>query len=192
MSIPSTINLLDIIDSVGEDAARSILASYSCPLNEDIESFVRGKAVGFAKQGIAQAHLVYLTVDEQSYLAGFFTLANKVLVIKESDVSKSVFKRARRFGLYDESARSVSIAMPLVAQFGKNYADGRDLLISGNDLLEVACNTVAAIQRDLSGKLMYLECENNPALVSFYEGNGFNRINPSSSAGELLRYMRRS
>lgn len=82
--------------------------------------------------------------------------------------------------------------MPLVAQFGKNYADGRDLLISGNDLLEVACNTVAAIQRDLSGKLMYLECENNPALVSFYEGNGFNRINPSSSAGELLQYMRRS
>ena len=192
MSAPSSINLLDVIDGAGEDAARSILASYSCPLNQDVESFVQSRAIEFAKQGIAQTHLVYLTIDGQPYLVGFFALANKVLVVKESEVSRSVFKRVRRFGLYDACSRTVSIAMPLIAQFGKNYTEGHDLLISGNDLLEVACKTVSAIQRDLSGKLLYLECDNKPALIGFYEGNGFNRINPSSSDGELLQYMRRS
>ena len=192
MSVTSTINLLDIIDDAGEDTTRSVLASYSCPLNQDVESFVRDKAVDFARQGIAQTHLVFRTFGDESYLVGFFALANKVLVVREAEVSKSLFKRTRRFGLYDESSHSVSIAVPLVAQLGKNYAEGHDLLISGNDLLEVACSTVSAIQRDLSGRLLYLECEDSPALVSFYESNGFKRINPSRSAGELLQYIRRS
>ena len=68
MSVTSTINLLDIIDDADEDTTRSVLASYSCPLNQDVESFVRDKAVDFARQGIAQTHLVFRTFGDESYL----------------------------------------------------------------------------------------------------------------------------
>ena len=34
------INLSDIIKAIGEDGAKSILSSFSCPLNRDVEQFL--------------------------------------------------------------------------------------------------------------------------------------------------------
>ena len=87
MSVLSTIDLLDVVERAGEDAARPAIASFSCPSNKDVESFPRDRAIDFARQGIAQTHLVYRIMGERSYLVGFFSLANKVLSVRGSEVS---------------------------------------------------------------------------------------------------------
>lgn len=192
MSGIRTFNLQDLVDAIGSQRVQVMLDEYSCPLNHDIEEFLQKRAVGFAAQGIAQTHLVFHTEDEGVLLIGFYSLTNKVLSVNRDDVSKTMFKRFRRFGLCDEDAGTVYLAVPLIAQLGKNYAGGCDLLISGDELLRLACERVSDLQHDLGGKLVYLECEDTPALVRFYEDNGFKRVNPSDGTGNLLQYIRQS
>ena len=52
------VNLKMMIEELGEDRAKAILSQFSCPLNKDVEQFLRTKAISFAKQGWAQTHLV--------------------------------------------------------------------------------------------------------------------------------------
>lgn len=192
MNGAKSVNLQDLIGALGPQHVQSILSDYSCPVNPDIEDFLRRRAVDFAAQGIAQTHLVLCSEGSSVLLVGFFSLTNKVLTVRRDDVSKTMFKRFCKYGVCDDAAGAVNIAVPLIAQLGKNYAGGCDLLVSGDDLLAMACDKVSAIQKDLGGRLVYLECEDTPALVSFYEGNGFRRICPTGGTGGLLQYIRRS
>lgn len=50
-------SIYTMLDSLGEDATRQILSEFSCPLNSEIESFVRHKAIDFAKQKLSVTHL---------------------------------------------------------------------------------------------------------------------------------------
>lgn len=192
MSAYRQINLLELLNEYDLSFVQSMLDNFACPVNADIERFLRQRAVEFARQGIAQTHLVFSAESSGALLVGFFSLANKVLSVRQDEVSKTLFKKLQKHGLHDESTGTVHIAMPLIAQLGKNYTNNCDLLIAGDTLLEMACSKVSAIQRDLGGKMTYLECENTPALTSFYEHNGFKCINPSGGTGELLQFMRRS
>jgi len=37
----------------------------------------------------------------------------------------------------------------------------------------MACDKVAQVQEMIGGKIVYLECEDKPYLIQFYESNGF-------------------
>lgn len=54
-----SVNLKAMIDEIGESAVKALLSNFSCPLNKDVEQFLRIKAIEFSKQGIAQTHLVF-------------------------------------------------------------------------------------------------------------------------------------
>ena len=56
-------NLKDMIETLGEDRVKSILANFSCEVNKDVEYFLRQKAVEFAKQGLSETQLVYYKDD---------------------------------------------------------------------------------------------------------------------------------
>lgn len=68
----------------------------------------------------------------------------------------------------------------MIAQLGKNYADGIDAKISGDELIDIALEKIAMIQYDLSGKYAYIECEEAPKLVTYYERNDFCRLDNGS------------
>ena len=53
------INLSDLLDQLGEDNVKEILSSFSCPLNSDVESFLKYKAVEFSKRGFSKTHIVF-------------------------------------------------------------------------------------------------------------------------------------
>ena len=40
-------NLCNILDQLGEDETKNILSSFSCPINKDIENFIKYKAISF-------------------------------------------------------------------------------------------------------------------------------------------------
>lgn len=61
----------------------------------------------------------------------------------------------------------------MIAQLGKNYANGYDALISGDELLDEACHKIKLLQLDIGGRFAYLECEDKPKLIDFYARNGF-------------------
>ncbi len=109
-------------------------------------------------------------------LIGYYALAMKAVVIKGSLLSSQWRGRLRRFAFYDSDLKQFTLSLPLIGQLGKNYAHHYDRLISGDDLLGIACETVREIQLMSSGKMVYLECEDVLPLTSFYERNGFFRF----------------
>ena len=40
-------------------------------------------------------------------------------------------------------------------------------------MLKFACDKIAMVQQQIGGKVVYIECEDKPKLISFYTTNGF-------------------
>ena len=167
------VNLKLMLEELGEDTVKSILSEFSCPMNEDVEQFLRSKSISFAKQGFSQTHLVFTSYKGEVTLAGYFTLANKYITVSAKYLSGTLKKRLARFSIFDNRLRSYCLSAPLIAQLGKNYAAANGSLITGDELLKMACEKVSRIQLDLGGRFVYVECEDKPKLVEFYTANGF-------------------
>ncbi len=198
------INLRDILsdDSLGESAAKSVLSSFSCPLNPDVEYFLRHTAIEFSKQSISSTYLIMASYREKYVLCGYFTLANKVFCIEKDSLPNRNWKhRMSKFGQFDKAVQRYTISAPLIGQLGKNYANGYDKLITGDELLKLALDKVREMQYIVGGKIVYLECEQKEKLIDFYQSNGFvnfgmralDRDETDKLSGEslvqMLRYM---
>lgn len=171
------LNLRDAIDSTVEERIDEMLSSYSCPLNPDVEYFLKSKAKEFSRQRIASTYLVIASYQDKPVLVGYFTLAQKTLVVPKKAIPSESFKRRiNKFGQYNDDLKGYVLSLQLIAQLGKNYESGYDKLISGDELLKLACDQVAEIQILSSGKFTYIECEDEDKLINFYSENGFRRI----------------
>lgn len=162
-----------MIDSLGEERCKEILSKFYCPKNEDVQEFINIKAIEFAKQRLAATHLVLSQINENTEIIGYFTLSNKILSISKKALSKSLVKKISKFATYDKETHKYGLGAILIAQLGKNYANGLNKYISGQDLLALACDKVKETQLNIGGKVVYLECEDEKKLKDFYEQNGF-------------------
>ena len=170
------INLKDILrdEQLGENAAKGILSSFSCPLNPDVEHFLKHTAIEFAKQSIASTYLIMASYKDEYVLAGYFTLANKIFCIGKDSLPNRKWKsRLAKFGQFDKNIQRYTISAPLIGQLGKNYTSSYDKLITGDELLKLALDKVRAMQDIVGGKIVYLECEDKEPLIDFYSKNGF-------------------
>lgn len=168
------VNLIEMISSLGEDKAKEILSNFSCPLNKDVELFLKHKAIEFSKQGIAITYLVFTSYKSEYLLSGYYTLSTKFIVIYGTSLSKTLRKRISKFAQYDNELKRYVLPAPLIAQLSKNYdhAIGSNL-ITGDELLKLACNKVKFVQGEIGGRIVYLECEDKEKLIQFYSNNGF-------------------
>lgn len=166
-------NLADMIEVLGEAVVRDELSHFSCPLNPDVEQFIKEKALEFGKAGFAATHLIYHSFKGKPVLVGYYALANKSVCIKGTQLNSKWRGRLRRFANYDEALKQYQIALPLIGQLGKNYTNGYNQLITGDALLGFACQKIRETQLIFGGKMAYLECEDKPGLISFYRRNGF-------------------
>lgn len=198
------INLRDILkdDSLGESVAKDVLSSFSCPLNPDVEHFLRHTAIEFAKQSIASTYLIMASYKQEYVLCGYFTLANKVFCIERESLPNQRWKhRMSKFGQFDKTIQRYTISAPLIGQLGKNYTNGYNKLITGDELLKLALDKVKEMQSIVGGKIVYLECEQKAPLINFYVNNGFVNFGLRSldrdetdklsgdSLVQMLRYM---
>lgn len=170
------INLRDILSdqTLGESAAKSILSSFSCPLNPDVEHFLHHTAIEFSKQSISSTYLIMASYQDKYVLVGYFTLANKIFCIdKDSLPNKAWKKRMAKFGQFDQTIQRYTISAPLIGQLGKNFTNGYNKLITGDELLKLALDKVRQMQSIVGGKIVYLECEQKEKLIDFYSQNGF-------------------
>ncbi len=170
------VNLRDILldDTLGESAARSLLSSFSCPLNPDVEYFLKNVAIEFSRQSISSTYLIMASFRGTYVLAGYFTLANKIFCIDKQCLPNRKWRsRLSKFGQFDNEIQRYTISAPLIGQLGKNYANSYDKLITGDELLRLALDKVREMQNIVGGKIVYLECEQKDSLIDFYSRNGF-------------------
>lgn len=167
------LSLDDMISQKGESFVRKELSSFSCPLNKDVEIFLKEKSIIFSQHGYSKTHLVYTSYKNKKVLIGYFTLSPKVIIVKKKSVSKTLLKRLSGFATYNSDLKQYTIPSPLIGQLGKNYTNGYNNLISGDELLKLAIDKVKKVQREIGGKTVYLECEDKDRLKEFYQSNGF-------------------
>ena len=168
------VNLKDMIQQIGESEVKSILSDFSCPLNLDVEKFLKNTATEFSKQGISSTYLIMASYKKEYVLVGYYTLANKIFCIDKDSLPNRKWKsRISKFGQFDTTIKRYTLSAPLIGQLGKNYAHSYNELIKGDELLKLALDKVREMQSIVGGKIVYLECEDTEKLVDFYSQNGF-------------------
>lgn len=169
------INLSDMVTQIGEDETKCILSNFSCPQNKDVENFLKQKAIEFSKRNFSKTHLVFWVTDDgtERELVGYYTIASKWISVDRNSVTSREARKLREHGIFEEKTNKYIVSAPLIGQLGKNFTDGNDTLISGSELLNLAIEKVKMVQREVGGRFVYLECEDNKKLLDFYQNNNF-------------------
>lgn len=95
------------------------------------------------------------------------------MIKKDALPSKELRKRVRKFTQPLQYVKDYFVSAPLIGQIGKNFCNEYDKLITGDELLKIALDKIFEAQQIVGGKIVYVECEDTPALIDFYQSNGF-------------------
>lgn len=181
-------NILDMISSYGEEGLQSDLAAFDCPQNIEIETFIRNKAIDFAKRKLSITYIVSDTSDGE--IVGYFTLTHKAIDISGSDLSNTSRKKLGNHSRYENDSDIYSTSAFLLAQFGKNYAVDKGTRISGTELMQCVMDILADIQHRIGGGVVYLDAEDKPELRSFYgEKANYKLFGERYSETDSIKYL---
>lgn len=70
-----------MLATLGEEKVCEIFSSFSSPLNNDVEYFLKKKSITFDRQGISKTHLVFTSYKNEIVFIGYFTLSLKSFTI---------------------------------------------------------------------------------------------------------------
>lgn len=118
-------------------------------------------------------------------LVGYFTIALKPLTVRGETVSNTVKKKLMRVSELDEQSQTYTMSAYLIAQLGKNFKNGAENKITGEELLELAWDIVEKMQYMGGGMVTFLEAENSERLLSFYQANRFQTFDTRQTATDL-------
>lgn len=176
MAIFSVVNIHEYLnaqndDEIGEDALKQFLSDYSCKINMDVEKFFKESAIDFTKKNQSVTYLVLS--NEDACLLGYFTLTVKSITVDVGIFSNSIKRKISRVSEQLEDGNTYHLVAYLIAQLGKNYTNDANKRISGKQLLGLAINQIKYLQYQLGGMVVFLEAEPKPALLKFYQEEGF-------------------
>lgn len=184
----NVVNIIDLLESVGEKEVRSALQEFECERNSEIEIFLKNNAIDFAKRKISVTHLI---LDDNGQIVAYFTLTHKPSNISSLSLSKSAIKTLSRYAILDRDSNSFNISAFLIAQFGKNSAYNGSRNISGNKLMDFCFEILESVQKQVGGGIAFLECEDKKQLLNFYqnENNRFRIFGERFSESEGKKYI---
>ncbi len=160
---------------LGEEELRKLLSEFSCEKNPDVERFLKQQSIEFTKKQQSVTYLVFS--NEDTALVGYFTLAIKPITVKAGSFSNTMRRKIARVGELDEVNGTYMLSAYLIAQLGKNFKDGANKKVTGEQLLQAAVDTIKELQYMAGGMVIFLEAENEEKLLKFYEEkNGFKRF----------------
>ena len=168
-------------DNSGEHYLRKTLEDFSCPLNSNIELFLKSLSIEFAKKKQSVTYLVFSNKDK--VLAGYFTLAMKPIIVKANSFSKTMLRKFSRVGEYNDQHQTFLLSAYLIAQFGKNF--NKNNTITGAQLMKIAIQKILELQYMLGGVVVFLETEQKEKLMDFYaKENGFKEFDVRKANSE--------
>ena len=194
----SVINIRRYLNSdnpkLGESRLLQVLSGFSCPKNPDVERFLKKSSIEFTKKNQSVTYLVFDVSSME--LVGYFTIALKPLTVRGETVSNTVKKKLMRISELDEQSQTYTMSAYLIAQLGKNFKNGAEKKITGEELLELAWDIVEKMQYMGGGMVTFLEAENSERLLSFYQANRFQTfdtrqtVTDSEEPHELVQLLR--
>ena len=167
---------------LGEDELRQILSEFSCPMNPDVERFLKHSSIEFTKKNQSVTYLVFSVVGGS--LLGYFTLALKPLTVRGETVSNTVKRKLLRISELDQKSDTYTMSAYLIAQLGKNYSENDGKMITGAELLELAWDKIKTAQYMFGGMVTFLEAENEEKLLSFYRNNRFSQFDTRQTTSD--------
>ena len=180
----SVINIRRYLNSdnpkLGESRLLQVLSGFSCPKNPDVERFLKKSSIEFTKKNQSVTYLVFDVSSME--LVGYFTIALKPLTVRGETVSNTVKKKLMRVSELDEQSQTYTMSAYLIAQLGKNFKNGAEKKITGEELLELAWDIVEKMQYMGGGMVTFLEAENSERLLSFYQANRFHTFDTRQTA----------
>jgi len=84
----------------------------------------------------------------------------------------------------------------LIAQLGKNFAEGRNNRITGAEMLELAWSVIEEMQYMGGGMVVFLETNNDDKLLKYYNNNRFSQFDTRQTTSkeqeshELVQLLR--
>ena len=161
---------------INEEELYKIISKFSCPLNLNVEKFLKEQAIEFTKKNQSVTYLVFLKVD--ATLVGYFTLASKPIEVKSNLFSKTIQRKISRVSELNQENQVYHLSAYLIAQFGKNFRKDAHNKITGQELMKIARNKIKELQYMLGGMVVFLETEINEKLLEFYtKENDFKEFN---------------
>lgn len=181
-------------EELGEDDLRQVLSEFSCEKNPDVERFAKEQSIEFAKKQQSVTYLVFSTEDAE--LVGYFAITIKPITVNSESFSNTIKKKLARVSELNEQNHTYNMAAYLIAQLGKNYNNGANDRITGEELLGLAIKQLQQLQYLAGGMVVFLETLNEEKLLSFYQGKGFqqfdSRLSESAShePHELIQLLK--
>ena len=115
--------------------------------------------------------------NEDASLVGYFTITIKPITVNAENFSNTMKRKIARVSELDEENGSYTLSAYLIAQLGKNFKNGANEKITGEQLFQAAVDTIKELQYMAGGMVIFLEAEDNDKLMHFYENeNGFKRF----------------
>lgn len=180
---------------LGENALKDILSEFSCKKNPDVEKFLKEQAIDFTKKNQSVTYLV-ISNDDLSLL-GYFTLVIKPITIYDKRLSKTIIRKISRVSELNESDGTFYLSAYLIAQLGKNFTNGLNDKITGEQLLQSALETIKELQFRVGGMVVFLESTPENKLIQFYQNqNNFMLFNSkktkvnSSDTSTLIQLLK--
>ena len=156
---------------LGEDELRQILSEFLCDKNPDVERFLKEQSIDFTKKNQSVTYLVFSNDDAS--LVGYFTLTIKPITVNTNNFSNTMKRKIARVSELDEENGTYTLSAYLIAQLGKNFKDGANEKITGEQILQAALDTI----KELQYMVIFLEAEDKEKLMHFYEDeNGFKQF----------------
>lgn len=108
----------------------------------------------------------------QIKIVGYFSLAQKVLSLPNA--SNTLIKALDGFSAKKKGKKITDFPVFLIGQLAKNdtYKD----CIEGAFLVDYALAVIRQVHEEIGGRVVLVECEDKPKLISFYTGLRFKKV----------------
>jgi len=171
-----------------DEIVSEVISNFKCANDNDIENFIKNKAVLFDNKGKSKTHLLLdenALIDGSIEIVAYFSIAIQLLRIPDGTSASQI---RRLDGLYSRKGGDPINEIPsfLIGQIAKN--DKYISSISGSLLLEYALSVISVAEEMVGGRVVYIECRDIPNLISFYEKNGFKVLRSDPDDGLIQMY----
>lgn len=139
---------------LGEDELRQLLSEFFCDKNPDVERFLKEQSIEFTKKNQSVTYLVFS--NEDASLVGYFTITIKPITVNTENFSNTMKRKIARVSELDEENGTYTLSAYLIAQLGKNFKDGANEKITGEQLLQAAIDTIKELQYMAGGMVIFL------------------------------------
>lgn len=152
---------------LGKDEVTQTLNNFSCENNFDVQDFLLNpaKAIRFEQTDNARTYLIL--DNETGLILAYFSVSFKDLTLNEIDISKTLIKN-----LDGISKNATRIRAFLIGQIGKNFNIPNNP-VKLTYILDEIYAVLFEVRNLIGGRIIILECEDNPKLIQLYEKNGF-------------------